>query len=161
MKITSALLGLTLAFPLMTPAIAQGTNTIDTINIGYDWAINRVTELDVTSKGVVINFGNSPISAVDLIHLREITFRGMDGVLCPPQAECSDGSPPTKLLLKKIPPIPFENEKPSPDGTTMLYVSTASGIYRFRLRPVEKENSYTQVNIETAPKTALPGLPLQ
>ena len=141
--------------------IAQETNTIDTITIDYNWATNRVIELDVTPMGVVLDFGNSPISAVDLSHLREIIFRGMDGVLCPPQAECPDGAPPTKLLLRKISPIPFENEKPSPDGTTMLYVSTASGIYRFQLQPVEKLNNYTKVNIETAPETALPGLPLQ
>ena len=158
MKLFSVLLACAVSLPLIAPSTVLAN---ETITVDQNFARERVVKLDVTPMGLVLDFGNSPISAVDLSHLREIIFRGMDGALCSAQAECPEGPRPTKLLLRKIPPIEFENEDPSPDRMAMLFVTTASGIYRFQLKPVEAQPQYTKINIETGTNYAQPGVILQ
>jgi len=126
----------------LTPAFAN-----DTITVPQDFARVRVVKLDVTPMGLVLDL-NSPINSVNLSHLRDIVFVGLDGALCDAQTDCpQDAQPPTQLLLRKIPPIPFKNQQPSPSGEAMLFVMTNQGLYRFQLKPVNKTPSYTEVEI--------------
>jgi hypothetical protein len=91
----------------------------------------------------------SPISSVNLSHMSDVVFTGMNGVLCDAKTtECPDSPRPTKLLVRKIPPIKFKDQLPSKDGTRMLFVSTESGLYRFQLKPISASPDYTQVLIE-------------
>ena len=142
MKLSSVLLAFSLLFA-SPPALAKETITID-----QKFARERVIKVEVTPMGLVLDFGNSSISSVDISHMKEIIFRGLDGVLCNPQADCSEGPPPTKLLLRKIKPIDFKDQEPSPDGTYMLFVLTDSGIYRFLLMPMSTLPKYTKIEIE-------------
>lgn len=121
----------------------------DTYTVPQDFALQRVVELNVTPMGVVLDLGSS-ISAVNISHMRDIVFTGLDGALCSVEVDCS-ATQPTALLLRKIPPIDFDDREPSPDGTAMLFVNTDSGLYRFQLTPVSSQPDYTKVQIEPSP----------
>jgi len=127
----------------VTPAMAK-----DTLTVPQEFALQRVIKVDVTPMGLVLDMG-SPISSVNLSHLNDVIFTGMDGVLCDAKTtECPDSSRPTKLLVRRIPPIQFKDQLPSKDGTRMLFVSTESGLYRFRLKPISESPDYTKVEIQ-------------
>lgn len=133
------------------PAIAG-----DTITVPQDFALQRVIKVDVTQMGLVLDLG-SPISSVNLSHMNDVIFTGMDGALCDAKTECPDSPRPTKLLIRKIPPIKFKDQLPSSDGTRMLFVSTESGLYRFWIKPVSASPDYTQVSIQSEfPSTGFP-----
>lgn len=128
----------------------------DTVIIPQDFALKRVVDLEVTQMGLVLDLG-SPITSVNLSHMSNVVFTGLDGALCDHTANCPDTNPPTTLLLRRIPPIQFKNALPSPDGTRMLFVSTSSGLYRFRLKPVTGNPKHTSVQIQPAfPASAFP-----
>lgn len=155
----------TLAFTLagtslfLAPVLAN-----DTVIVPQNFARSRVVKLEVTPMGLVLNVG-TPIRSVNLSHLKDIVFVGLDGALCDAQTDCpQDAQAPTQLLLRKIPPIPFKNQQPSPSGEAMLFVMTNQGLYRFQLKPVNKTPNYTEVEIapnqsnSTSPKnSAFPG----
>ncbi|GFE72159.1 hypothetical protein [Chroococcus sp. FPU101] len=136
------LIGTGLLFALATPAFAD-----DTLTIPVDFALARVIKLDVTQSGVAIAL-DAPIQSIKLTHMRDITFSTLDGVLCETPANCPEGNAPTLLLVQKTKPIPFKDQLPTPNGTTMLYVNTSRGLYRFQLRPVSKKPDYTKVEFK-------------
>ncbi len=53
----------------------------DTLTVPQEFALQRVIKVDVTLMGLVLDMG-SPISSVNLSHLNDVIFTGMDGVLC-------------------------------------------------------------------------------
>ncbi len=120
----------------------------DTLNVPQAFALQRVIKVDVTQLGLVLDVG-SPIDSVNLSHLSNVVFTGLDGVLCDAKTACPDAPRPTKLLVRKIPPIQFKDQLPSTDGTRMLFVSTKAGVYRFRLKPLSGSPDYTQVLIQS------------
>ncbi len=121
----------------------------DTLNVPQAFALQRVIKVDVTQLGLVLDLG-SPIDSVNLSHMNNVVFTGLDGVLCDAKTtECPDAPRPTKLLVRKIPPIKFKDQLPSSDGTRMLFVSTKQGVYRFRLKPVSGSPTYTKVLIQS------------
>ncbi len=132
-----------LAFSSITcqTAIANDIIRIDQLN-----AQERVVELDVTPFGLAIDFGTQ-ISSVTISHRSNIVYRGMDGTLCSGDSRCS-GSPPTILFVRKIPKINFKDEQAVSGNYSFLYVDTASGMYRFKFKPVNKNPQYTKVEIE-------------
>jgi hypothetical protein len=147
-QLAIALIGLTL---IPFSAFAN-----ETVFVRQNFALKRVVKADVTPLGVVLDI-NSPIASVNLSDMRNIVFLGIDGALCAPGANCPDGRAPTKLLLRKIAPIKFENQSISPDGTSMLVVVTSSGkLYRFQLKPVNKSPDYTQIVIESESPASIP-----
>ena len=144
MKFLKILAALTITSTALTPtAIARDLIRIDRLN-----AQERVVELDVTPMGIAIDFG-SPISSVVLSHKSNIVYRGMDGALCRRDSQCG-GSAPTILFVRKIPKIDFKDEEPVSGGYSLLYVDTASGMYRFKFKPVNKNPEYTKVEIENS-----------
>lgn len=147
------------AWMTATPAIAQfGPSGIagDTITVPQEFARQRVVEVEVTQMGLVLDLGG-PITSVNLSHMSDVVFTGLDGVLCDAKAECSEAQPPTKLLLRRIPAIKFKQQLPSPDGTRLLFVSTASGVYRFGIKPKTTAPDYTLVVIQSGfPSTETP-----
>lgn len=129
----------------------------DTVQVPADYARQRVIKLDVTQMGLVLDLG-SPITSVNLSHMSNIVFTGLDGALCDATAACPDTQAPTKLLLRHIQPIGFKGQLPSTDGTRMLFVSTQAGVYRFQLKPVSKTPAYTLVQIGSGfPAANIPG----
>lgn len=133
------------------PAVA-----VDTITIPQEFAQQRVVNVKVTQMGLVLDLG-SPVKSVNLSHLSDVVFIGLDGVLCDTRAECSESQPPTKLLLRRIPPIQFKQQLASPDGSRMLFVSTGSGLYRFRIHTESTPPDYTLVIIQSDDPASLPG----
>jgi len=127
----------------VAPAMAA-----ETLKVPQEFALQREIKVDVTQMGVVLDLG-SPIDSVNLSHMSNVVFTGLDGVLCDAKAECPDAPRPTKLLLRKIPPIKFKDQLPSTDGTRMLFVATKAGVYRFRLKPLNASPKYTQVLIQS------------
>jgi len=133
----------------------------ETVQVPVDYARQRVVKLDVTQMGLVLDLG-SPITSVNLSHMNNIVFTGLDGALCDATSACPDTQAPTKLLLRHIQPIGFKGQLPSTDGTRMLFVSTQSGVYRFQLKPVSKTPAYTLVQIGSGfPAANIPGSILQ
>jgi len=133
----------------------------ETVQVPVEYARQRVVKLDVTQMGLVLDLG-SPITSVNLSHMNNIVFTGLDGALCDATTACSDASPPTKLLLRHIQPIGFKGQLPSTDGTRMLFVSTQAGVYRFQLKPTSKTPAYTLVQIGSGfPAANIPGSFLQ
>lgn len=147
MNFFSSILALgSLTFILSAPVGANETFKVD-----REYATARAVELAVTPSGVAIDF-NSVINAVNLVHLGEIVFNGLDGVLCQSTVDCPEEAiPPTMLLLRKIPPIDFPDQQSNSDGTTMLYVNTEDGLYRFELEPQNQKPRYTKVEIVSDP----------
>lgn len=144
MKSLKILAALTITSTALPPtAIARDLIRIDRLN-----AQEQVVELDVTPLGLVIDFG-SQISSVKLTHKTNIFYQGMDGALCQGSSNCS-GSVPTILFVQKIPEIEFKDEEPVSGGYSLLYVDTASGLYRFKFKPVNKNPEYTKVEIQEA-----------
>ncbi len=128
----------------------------DIIRIDQLNAQERLVELDVTPSGLIIDFG-SQISSLKLTHKSNISYHGMDGVLCQGSNNNNcDGRIPTILFLEKIPRINFKDEEPLPGNYSFLYVDTASGMYRFKLKPVTKNPEYTKVEIENTVKPLFP-----
>jgi hypothetical protein len=127
--------------------LPQSVKAGDTVTVPQDFARDRVLKLDVTPMGLVIDL-NSEISSVQISHMRNVVYRGIDGVLCDVRSDCPDGPRPTTLFLRKIAPINFKDEEPSPDGTSLLFVTTERGLYRFQLKPVRKTPDYTQIQID-------------
>ncbi len=119
----------------------------DLLSIERESALERTTEIEVTPQGVMIDFG-SPISSVTISHKSEIVYRGEDGDLCSSRANCGDASPPTVLFVRKIPKIDFKDEEPMSDETSMLYVNTQAGRFRFELNPLNKKPQYTEIQIK-------------
>ena len=118
----------------------------DIIKIDRRNALERTTKLEVTPQGIVIDFG-SPVSSVIISHRSKVVFTGVDGALCLSKASCSQENPPTMLFVRKIPKIEFKDEEAMANGTSLLYVDTASGMYRFEFKPVSKNPTYTKVEI--------------
>lgn len=137
---------LLVAAPLLL-STAQSAVASETLKVDREFAINRSVELDVTPNGVVIDLG-SKINSVNLTHMGEITFQGLDGALCKGVEQCPENSSPTMLLLKKIPSINFPQQQNNPDRSSMLYVNTSSGMYRFELTPKSTKPRYTKVEID-------------
>lgn len=149
----SALAAVAVSLSFASPPSAQAS---DTIQVPQNYAKERVVKIDVTQMGLVLDLG-SPISSVDLSHMSDVIFRGLDGALCDKSAECPDTPPPTKLFLRRIPPIKFKHVLPSPDGTRMLFVNTSAGLYRFQIKPVTGAPKYTSVKVQPDfPTTAFP-----
>lgn len=132
----------------------------ETVQVPADYARQRVIKLDVTQMGLVLDLG-SPITSVNLSHMSNLVFTGLDGALCDATAACPDTQAPTKLLLRHIQPISFKGQLPSTDGTRMLFVSTQAGVYRFQLKPVSKTPAYTLVQIGSGFPAPIPGSFLQ
>ena len=126
-------------------AIASDIIRIDQLN-----AQERVVELDVTPFGLAIDFGTK-ISSVTISHRSNIVYRGMDGALCRGNSGCSS-SAPTILFVRKIPKINFKDEEAVSGNYSFLYVDTASGMYRFKFKPINKNPQYTKVEIESTVK---------
>lgn len=139
------------ALAICTAALACAATPVfaaDTITVPQEFALQRVIEVDVTPMGLVIDLG-APVKSVNLSHLSDVVFVGLDGVLCDAKAECTEATRPTKLLLRRIPPITFKHQLPSSDGTRMLFVDTDSGLYRFQIKPSSATAPYTEVEIQS------------
>ncbi len=145
MKIPSTIAACAASIACMAAAPAMAA---DTLNVPQEFALQREVKVDVTPMGLVLDLG-SPIDSVNLSHMSNVVFTGMNGVLCDAKAQCPDAPRPTKLLVRKIPPIKFKDQLPSTDGTRMLFVSTKSGLYRFRLKPLNTSPNYTEVLIKS------------
>ncbi|WP_052056101.1 hypothetical protein [Myxosarcina sp. GI1] len=139
---------------VLVAGLPHGSLASETIAVDREFALKREIEIDVTPSGIVLQF-NSPINAVNLSHLGEIVFQGVDGELCELSTSCTAETAPTMLLLKKIPKIDFPDLEPTTDGTAMLYVDTASGLYRFELTPKSQKPEYTKVEINDEPMSPL------
>lgn len=142
-----------LTFALAVTSIWLGSTKVikaETLKVDREFALEREIEVDVTQMGIVIDFG-STISSVNLSHMGQIVFQGFDGVLCKIPSQCPADSAPTMLLVRKIPDIEFKTQLPSVDGTSMLFVNTASGVYRLEFTPVSKKPRYTKVEIKDDP----------
>lgn len=142
-----------LTFALAVTSIWLGSTKVikaETLKVDREFALEREIEVDVTQMGIVIDFG-STISSVNLSHMGQIVFQGFDGVLCKIPSQCPADSAPTMLLVRKIPDIEFKTQLPSVDGTSMLFVNTASGVYRLEFTPVSKKPRYTKVEINNDP----------
>lgn len=126
----------------------------ETLKVDREFALWREIKVDVTQIGIVIDFG-STISSVNLSHMGQIVFQGFDGILCKIPSQCPTDSAPTMLLVRKIPDIEFKTQLPSVDGTSMLFVNTASGVYRLEFKPVSKKPRYTKVEIKDDPLPSL------
>ena len=150
MKLINILIALTFS-PVCFTSLAEAS---DIIKLDRHNALERTTQLDVTPIGLVIDFG-TPISSTIISHKSNIVFSGVDGVLCIAKANCADENPPTILFVRKTPRIDFKDEEAMPNGTSLLYVDTESGMYRFELKPVSKTPQYTKVEIEQEPLTPL------
>lgn len=122
----------------------------ETLKVDRSFALERAIKVDVTQMGIVVSF-DSPISSVDLSHMGEIVFRGFDGVLCKSSAQCPKNSAPTMLIVRLIPEIEFKSQLPSVNGNAMLFVNTASGVYRLEFNPISTIPKYTKVEIEDKP----------
>lgn len=120
----------------------------DTIKVPHAFALERVIEVNVTPKGLVLDLG-APVKSANLSHMSDVVFVGLDGVLCDAKAECTESTRPTMLLLRRIPAIPFKHQMPSADGTRMLFVLTDSGLYRFQIKPSSANAPYTEVEIQS------------
>lgn len=135
---------------LVTLSTGGLTNSVlakETLKVDREFALARKIIIDVTPSGMVLDF-DSEIGSVDLSHLGQIIFRGINGKLCPVETNCStESAPPTMLLLRKIPSIDFPDQQPNADGTAMLFVNTTDGLYRFELIPTNKKPEYTKVEI--------------
>ena len=142
MKILSILTACTISLCVSPLAKAGDIIKIDRLN-----ARSRTIQLEVTPMGLALDLG-SPISAVNISHKSNIVFSGMDGVLCLSKANCGEQNPPTILFVRKIPKIDFKDEEAMANGTSMLYVDTESGMYRFEFKPINKKPQYTKVEIE-------------
>ena len=110
-------------------------------------ALERTTEIEVTPQGVMIDL-KSPISSVNISHKSEIVYQGVDGDLCFSRSNCGDAPPPTILFVRKIPKIEFKDEEPMSDRTSMLYIKTQAGMFRFELNPLNKKPQYTEIQIK-------------
>ena len=142
-----------LTFALAVTSIWLGSTKVikaETLKVDREFALEREIEVDVTQMGIVIDFG-STISSVNLSHMGQIVFQGFDGVLCKIPSQCPADSAPTMLLVRKIPDIEFKTQLPSVDGISMLFVNTASGVYRLEFTPVSKKPRYTKVEIKDDP----------
>ncbi len=149
MKILPFLTAFTISLCVNLLAKAGDIIKIDRLN-----AQSRTIQLDVTPMGLAIDLG-SPISAVNISHKSQLVFSGMDGVLCPSKANCGEQNPPTILFVRKIPTIDFKDEEAMPNGTSLLFVDTESGMYRFEFKPVNKTPQYTKVEIQEEAVTPL------
>ena len=118
----------------------------ETLKVDREFGLARKIVIDVTPSGIVLDF-DSEINSVDLSHLGEIVFYGLDGELCKVKTDCSTQAAPTMLLLRKIPFIKFPDQQANADGTAMLFVNTTSGLYRFELVPKKEKPKYTKVEI--------------
>ncbi len=145
MKLVSVLIACTISLCGVSPLAVAG----DIIKIDRSLAKEKTIQLEVTPMGLAIDLG-SPISAVNISHKSQIVFSGLDGVLCLSKANCGEQNPPTILFVRKIPKIDFKDEEAMANGTSMLFVDTESGMYRFEFKPVNKEPQYTKVEIQEA-----------
>lgn len=142
-----------LTFAVAATSLWFGSASItlaETLKVDREFALERAIAVDVTQMGIVIDFA-SQISAVNLSHMGQIVFQGFDGILCKIPSQCPANSAPTMLLVRKIPDIEFKTQLPSVDGTSMLFVNTTSGVYRFEFNPVSKKPKYTKVEIRDKP----------
>ena len=144
MKILPILTACTISLCISPLAVAG-----DIIKIDRSLAQSKTIQLEVTPMGLAIDLG-SPISAVNISHKSQIVFSGMDGVLCLSKANCGEQNPPTILFVRKIPKIDFKDEEAMANGTSLLFVDTESGMYRFEFKPVNKTPQYTKVEIQEA-----------
>ena len=119
----------------------------DLLSVDRESALERTTEIEVTPQGVMIDL-DSPISSVNISHKSEIVYQGVDGNLCFSRADCGDAPPPTILFVRKIPKIEFKDEEPMSDRTSMLYIKTQAGMFRFELNPLNKKPQYTEIQIK-------------
>ncbi len=145
MKLVSVLIACTISLCGVSPLAVAG----DIIKIDRSLAKEKTIQLEVTPMGLAIDLG-SPISAVNISHKSQIVFSGLDGVLCLSKANCGEQNPPTILFVRKIPKIDFKDEEAMANGTSLLFVDTESGMYRFEFKPVNKEPQYTKVEIQEA-----------
>lgn len=128
---------------------SQAVNA-ETLKVDRGFALERAIKVDVTQMGIVVDF-DSPISSVNLSHMGKIVFQGFDGVLCKASTQCPKNSAPTMLLVRLIPEIKFDSQLPSVDGNAMLFVNTASGVYRVEFNPISRKPDYTMVEIKHNP----------
>ena len=150
MKPLNLLAPLTLTSLAISSITCQTAIANDIIRIDQLNAQERVVELDVTPFGLAIDFGTK-ISSVTISHRSNIVYRGMDGALCRGNAGCSS-SAPTILFVRKIPKINFKDEEAVSGNYSFLYVDTASGMYRFKFKPINKNPQYTKVEIGNSVK---------
>ena len=139
-----------LIFFVSMGGLADSASAQETLKVDRVFGLARKIVIDVTPSGIALDF-NSEINSVNLSHLGEITFNGLDGELCKAESSCSAESAPTILLLRKIPHINFPDQQPNADGTAMLFVNTSSGLYRFELIPKNEKPEYTKVEIINDP----------
>lgn len=120
----------------------------DSLVYDVSYANRHEIHINVTPSGLVIN-PNSKIISVNLTHKDQLALSGVDGQICIEGRECDLALPsPTKLFVRKIPPIKFEDQEPSVDGTSLLYLTTSSGnVYRFRIKPDNGKSKYTLVSV--------------
>ena len=69
-------------------------------------------------------------------------------MLCPVKAVCGEEPPPTKLFVRKIPSINFPDEEANEEQSSLLFVDTESGMYRFQFNPVNQKPPYTKIEIQ-------------
>ena len=143
MKLLSILTSCAILSLCVSPIAKAG----DIIRLDRSSALESATKLEVTPQGLVIDFGVL-IGSTIISHKSNIVYSGVDGVLCTSKANCEDENPPTILFVRKIPQVDFKDEEAMPNGTSMLYVDTEVGMYRFEFNPSSSIPKYTKVEIQ-------------
>ena len=137
---------------LLSMALTNSVLAKETIKVDREFGLERVIKIDVTPSGIALDLG-AQVNSVKLTQLGDISVVGIDGEIClvRTRTECNAESLPTKLLLQKISTIDFKDQLPTIDGTTMLFVNTTSGLYRFEITPDDNKPEYTEVEIINDP----------
>lgn len=138
-------IAITSCFLLLSLAPSGWCN--DILRISGESGREKTIELEVTPQGVTLDL-RSQINSVNISHKSNIVFSPVDGALCSIPVDCKEQPPPTMLYLRKIPTIDFTDEEPMGDGTSLIFVYTESGIYRFKIKPINKNPEQTLVEIE-------------
>lgn len=147
---TALVITCTAEVAFLEPAEAIGSRTIS-----REFARRGFT-VKVTAVGVALSFLESGehIQHVQLSPQRDIVVSA-DGPLCQGgEQNCGQGMVQV-LFLRRIRPLSFPGQLPSPDGSSLLQVVTRSArgtnFYQFRLVPSSRPPEYTALHIGEEP----------